>query len=210
MGVVICREPADVAAARSTLGGAERIVLERFLDIRRSLCVHVVIETDGRVRDLGAAEQVCDERGHYGGNWLDPLAAPPEIARAAASIATRAAALGYRGFAGIDMAECADGRLRVLDLNFRLNGSTAAVLLYDDLARTRGLAVMRLRTWKGLGSFAAMIAAAREATAQGFLVPLSTYRPSAAESPRLLGLVLGTSRDEVRRREQELEACGVV
>jgi hypothetical protein len=214
VAVAICRTPDDVDTARTALAGAERIVLESFLDIRRNVCVHVVVEPDGRARYLGAAEQVCDEHGRYGGNWLDPPSVPPGIEPAAIGITERAAALGYRGFAGFDMAECTDGRLRVLDLNFRLNGSTAAMLLYDELVRTRGLAVMRLRIWAGRGSFAEMVATAREATARKFLVPLSTYCPpggaSAADPPRLLGLVLGTSRDAVRRREEELATCGLV
>jgi hypothetical protein len=128
-------------------------------------------------------------------------------------IVERAAALGYRGFAGLDMAVCADGGLRVFDLNFRLNGSTVAVLLHGEIHRTRGTAVMRLRSLRATGRFDAMIGAAREAVARGLLVPLATYRPPGGSepggAPGLLGLVLGRSRDEVARHEEELTGWGL-
>ena len=56
-----------------------------------------------------------------------------------------AAARGYRGIAGIDVAFLEDGPPRVLDLNFRVNGSTAAAWLRSAVERERGAGSMRLR-----------------------------------------------------------------
>lgn len=212
--VWICREPEEVDVARPALDGAEHVVVEAFLDIRRNLCVHFVVEPRGSVRFLGIADQVCDARGRYLGNWIGAVGGVPSAAASAGKkIAEPAAALGYRGFAGLDMAVCADGRLRVFDLNFRVNGSTVAVLLSEEIRRLRGMPVMRLRSFLAGADFGGMIAGAREAVARGILVPLATYQPAEsgrpADPPRLLGLVPGKSRMDVRRHEEELERCGL-
>jgi hypothetical protein len=111
------------------------------------------------------------------------------------------------------MALCANGRLGVFDLNFRVNGSTIAVLLAEDIHRLREMPVMRLRSFVGSTDFSATIAGAREGLGRGLLLPLATYHPAEggrpADAPRLLGLVLGTSRADVGRHEEELERCGL-
>ena len=65
----------------------------------------------------------------------------------------------------------------------------------------------------GSTDFSAMIAGAREGLGRGLFLPLATYHPAdggrPADAPRLLGLVLGTSRADVGRHEEELERCGL-
>jgi hypothetical protein len=94
-----------------------------------SVCLHFVVAIDGDIRYLGAAEQVVDAAGRWQGNWITNEAAPSVAVAAGYEIMRRAVLRGYIGFAGFDVACCADGRLRVLDLNFRVNGSTTAVFL---------------------------------------------------------------------------------
>jgi hypothetical protein len=214
LDVWVCHRADDVDAARIALRDAELVVIERHLDIRRNLCVQFAAAADGQVHFLGAAEQVSDPRGGYQGNWLEgDLAAPAEMIAAGTAIMRQAAALGYRGFAGFDMATCGDGTTKVFDLNFRVNGSTAGLLLHADLARTRAAPVARYRVWHGNGDFAALLATARNAVRRGTLVPLATYDPAADSAagarPALAGLLLGASRDEIRRHEAELAQSGL-
>ena len=58
----------------------------------------------------------------------------------------RGAAMGYRGIAGVDLAFTPEGRIYALDLNFRLNGCTAAILLAPAGERTGERTVMHFRT----------------------------------------------------------------
>jgi hypothetical protein len=105
-----------------------------------------------------------------------------------------------------------DGRVVVLDLNFRSNGSTAAVLLADDVRRRRGARVLRFRGWRVDGDFAALRRLADPAIERGTLLPRSGWDPAAAgaDGPaRASGLLLGSSREEVAEEEARLAALGL-
>jgi hypothetical protein len=213
--VRVCRTPSDVDRARAEMAEEPGIVVEELLDVARSSCVHALVRDDGTVEPLGVAEQVCDADGGYHGNWLDAASdalVPEAVVESVRSIVGRAGERGYRGFAGIDVAFLPDGRARVLDLNFRMNGSTPAVCLREALERGRGARVVRSRSFRCDSSFDALLGAARRAVARGTLVPLSLYDPRACAGggvPRMSGLVLGPSRGAVREEEERLAAEGV-
>ena len=147
--VWICRTAGDVERARVALAGERLAVVEEFLDLCRTVCLHAVARADGTVSVTGKAEEVC-EGERYLGNWLDPHAddVPREVIAVVRHIVERAVRRGYRGIVGIDVGFPRDGSPRILDLNFRVNGSTAAVWLREGLrTRGRGGQSMRLRGW---------------------------------------------------------------
>jgi hypothetical protein len=210
--VWICRSVPDVERARAALTEESRVVVEAWLDIERSVCVHGAILADGTVRLVGIAEEICD-RERYLGNFLDAQAddVPPDVLDAVTGIMARAGTRGYRGILGIDVAFTRDGQRRVLDLNFRVNGSTAAVWLRPVLASGRTSCVMRLRGWTApdLGT---LLHAAGPAVDRGALVPLGVYDPTACEMggvPRLHGLVVAESRAAVADEARRLAEAGL-
>ncbi len=69
--VWICRAPAEVEAARAALRGERGVVIEKYLSIRRTVCVHAAVLPDGPARLTGVAEEVCGPGGRWHGNWLD-------------------------------------------------------------------------------------------------------------------------------------------
>lgn len=213
-GVLICRSKEDLLAASDYFLRCDHVVVESFLRIARNPCLHYTVMPDATVLYLGFADQDVTEEGRYRGNWIhlrSPI--PQEAVEAGRAVMQRGAALGYRGLAGIDMALLSDGRIVVLDLNFRVNGSSAAVLLAPQILRQRGPAVMHLRSFRGNRTFAEMIVAARAAVRRGRLLPLGTFDPQSAghptQSPRLNGIVLGSSQPEVLAVEAELAADGL-
>jgi hypothetical protein len=156
--VVICRSPADVAAAYRFFALAERVVVEEFCEFTENWCLHLAV-SDAGVSYCGASEQICDEAGRYHGNWClqgaGPAAEAIEIARHAACVGWWR---GYRGFMGVDMGRATDGRWLAFDLNFRNNGSTGQVLLRDTFASEWGASCTRICPGiKFEGSFAAMV-----------------------------------------------------
>jgi hypothetical protein len=169
---------------------------------------------DGRVRYLGFADQDVTDGGKYRGNWMQLGASlPTVVVEVAQDVVRRAAALGYRGIAGIDMVLSSDGRVYVLDLNFRVNGSTAAVLLSPALHEERGPCLMHLRGFKGAGSANEMALIARGAVARGQMIPMSLFDAEAAGHRGgvsiLRALVLGPDRDAILAIESELAAAGL-
>jgi hypothetical protein len=212
-GVWICRTAEAVERARDALAAERRVVVEEFLHLVRSVCVHAVVYPDGSSAVIGVAEEVCRD-GRWLGNWHDPLGdnVPPSVLDIVAGIVTSAAALGYRGIVGIDVALLEDGPPRVLDLNFRVNGSTAGAWLRASIGPARGMSTIRGRTWMGRHGFAAMLRVVRAAVDRGTLIPLSLYDPDACEmggAARVGGLLLGKSRAEVQEEERRLAAEGL-
>jgi hypothetical protein len=121
--------------------------------------------------------------------------------------------LGYRGVAGFDVALTTEGELKVLDLNFRLNGSTAALLLYPSASKAFKSPVGRLQFLYGKASFAQLARVVREAIAARFFLPLCIYDPTASieprSSPSVCGIVLGQSRQEVAAKLRYLNTQGL-
>jgi hypothetical protein len=211
--VWICRTADDVECARRALAVESLVVVEEFLKLRRTVCVHAIVLADGTVCVAGMAEEVSDG-ARYLGNWLDREAdaVPREAIDMVERIVGTAACRGYRGIVGIDLAFLDDGSLKVLDLNFRVNGSTAAVWLRDGPGAGRPAACMRLRGWTAAEPDT-LCRAARRAIDRGVLVPLGAYDPTACAMggvPRLHGLVLGATREAVAEQEERLANDGLI
>lgn len=209
--VAICTTRDQVAAAMSRFAAARRLVFEELLDIRQNLCIQGAVMPDGSVRMLGGSEQITDAQGHYKGNRFDRSVPLNQTAVGLASqIIAAAAAKGYRGIAGVDIAVLRDGSVRAFDLNFRVNGSTAALLL---LAGAQPAPLVQTKYWRCGCSVGDMLLLIRRWMNRGRLVPLSAFDPLAAglpsERPRFSGLLLGESIADIARLEQEMAASGL-
>jgi hypothetical protein len=213
-GVAVCRNDDDLAPAAIRFGSCANLIIESFVPIRQNICVNHAVMPDGSIRYLGHAAQHVSETGQYIGNWIalgEEL--PPTFVEIAAKITRKAAALGYRGISGIDIALLDDERPMVLDLNFRVNGSTATVLFAPALLKNFGPVITHLRTFTAADGFEKMIATARSHVRRGHLIPLNTFNPAAtnyAQSPaRLAALVIASTKSEIEAIECELASQGL-
>jgi hypothetical protein len=211
--VHICRDEADLDAAAAALHDAEQVVVEEWLDPVRFLCLNFVVDLDAQVRYLGSAEIACGDDGSYHGNWLgEEASAAAALVEVGTGVAERGAALGYRGVLGVDIAEMPDGRCLAIDLNFRLNGSTASLLVLGARGPQSAGGVARPRTWTYDGPLADLAKVAVRALRLGMLVPLSAFDPTVHGLPdpaRLSGLLMGESRADVARGLTQFEAWGL-
>jgi hypothetical protein len=213
LDVVLCRIPADVLHAEERFACCERVVVEEFLCMERNLCVQFFASVDGSIRYLGSTEQVVDGQGNYLGNWVDAASGvPAEVVELGETIMAKAAAMGYRGVAGFDTAVLPGGGLAVFDLNFRLNGSTAALMLFSGVSQ-REAQTARFRPFRSHLALGPTLRVLRRAIRDGELVPLSFYNPFAGpvpgRPPSLSGMLFGSSRNEVRKKEARLAAEGI-
>lgn len=214
-GVAICRTNDDLAEAHERFAGCERLVVESYQSILRNACLHYAVMPDGTTRYLGSADQDIDANGRYRGNWISlGSTLSREMIDIGRAIVTRGALLGYRGFAGIDIAGTEDARWVVLDLNFRVNGSAAAVLLAPAIQRAVGPCCLHLRSFSCDAGFMRLLAATRLALRSGRLLPLVTFDPMAAgyagQPSRLSALIIAESQADAHRVETELAASGLV
>jgi L-aspartate-L-methionine ligase len=214
VAIAVCRSVEEIDAAARRFSNCEQIVVESFLPIIRNPCLNYAVMPDGQVRYLGDADQDITGDYEYVGNWLQlESMLPKKMVEIGCAVAGRASGLGYRGILGIDLAILSDERIMVLDLNFRLNGSTAAVLLAPGIARAHGAGWLHLRRFVSREGYDVLIAAARSALRRGRLLPLATFDPQAAgihdQRARIVAIVLGDSRDDIRAIEAEFSSQGL-
>jgi len=213
--VAICRTIDDLEATRLRFTGCERLIVESCQSILRNVCLNYAVMPDGTTRYLGFADQDSDANGRYRGNWiLFGSSVPDGVIDVGMAIVMRGASLGYRGFAGIDIIETDDARWLVLDLNFRVNGSTAAILLAPAIQHASGACCLHLRSFTCEAAFTNLIAATRSALRSGSLVPLGTFDPAVAgyigQPSRLFALIVAESQSAALRVEAEFAASGLV
>jgi hypothetical protein len=213
LDVRVCLAPGELEVAVGELCAAERVVLERFYRFGRSFCLNYGIGGAG-ITYLGAAEQICDARGAYAGNWLDAQVGPgADLVELGLETARAGRALGYRGILGVDAGRAESGRPVLFDPNFRLNACTAQVLLARSVAADWGRACTRLRS--GLvfrGGFSEMVAALQRQVAARSLVPLVVFDGNALRHPpphpSCSLLLTGDDRADVERRLAALRREG--
>lgn len=208
--VALCRSSDELRQKLTQLGGLSAVIVEEFLTIARNMCLNYTTHQN-QIKFLAAADQIVDAAGAYQGNWLKPVQPPAEAIAIGLVIMEKAVALGYRGVAGFDMAVLPDGRIKVLDLNFRLNGSTPALLFQDALSEALGSVWEgRLATWQNSGCFKAFVEAARTANRAGWLLPLAVWdAQNRGGRARLRGVLLGATRAEIEARNSQLAGLGL-
>lgn len=207
VAVAMLRRFEDWAAVQTKLSGAQRFVVEQFIHARDNFCLNFFTHGKHSVF-LGSSKQLTDSEGAYLGNWYDPAVTPPSAAiDVGHAIMAAAMEMGYSGVAGFDMLVDQQDRLWVIDLNFRLNGSTPA-LMWLDVLRS---ADVGCRQAKSL-SVVTTTDLDRKMNRLEELVQLKAFFPltviaendSADHAPRLgiRGLVLGQSHQEVMDLDQ--------
>jgi hypothetical protein len=211
--VLLCRNESDLKRAEEFFGSCETVIVEKFIAMRRNLCLNYAVFPDGKIEYLGAADQIVDGDLNYLGNWLGPDNDPPtDLVKAGHEVMTSAWHRGYRGFAGFDAAVMDDGASTIYDLNFRFNGSTTPLLLYRDLLSRFGMPIAKFSAWTYSGRFDRMIALLKTAPEKYGFIPFSTYDPAASHNnrikPRASALLFGRTRDEVHEKEKELNLLG--
>jgi hypothetical protein len=212
--VRICRSITDVQKAVSYFAECRSVIVEEYLHIRRNLCLHYCVTQEGSIAYLGFAKQVIDEDGQYHGNWIDVKEeCPIEAIELGTRIALTGFERGYFGVLGIDVAMLEDGTCKAFDLNFRGNGSTPAVLYAQSVYENYHKPVMRFRRFTGRGNYRDMLKIVYRALARGMFLPLGSCDPEAGsyrgERPRLIGLILGATRQNVFENERELVSMGL-
>ena len=211
VGVRLCRTIDDLEDARDAMASCEIVVVEEWLEFTRSECLTYAVGPEGDVRYVGAAQQIVTGM-RFRGNRVDDTRPPAAAVEAGGEIAARAAKRGYMGFVGIDYGLLDDGRIRILDLNFRINASTPLVVLRQAMLEAIGAHHAISASWTSMLSFAEFIDAIRTGWDLGWLQPLVVFDPEASPlggPPLLLAILVGADEDELARRTARLANRGL-
>lgn len=213
--VLIARDEAAVRSVPARLAGCDRVVVEEFQPFTRTMCLNLAADYQGVVHYIGSADQVVADDGTYLSSWVNPELAPPESAVAIArDIMTRAASMGYVGFAGFDLGLLPDGRALFFDLNFRVCGSTPTLLWYDEVRRRVGPgAWARAISISGRVPFADLCETGRRLADERHFLPTGGFDPSGTiwegRLPSIRGVMMGPDRAETEARCEALLAQGL-
>ncbi|WP_033442013.1 hypothetical protein [Saccharothrix sp. NRRL B-16314] len=124
-------EPVEFPAFTDLLG---EFVVEEYLDIVRNWGIQLYVGPDAVARLLAVTEQRVDATGVYVGGLFGLVSPPPaDLLAECVAITQRAADVGYRGLCSLDCAETGDGRLVMLDLNFRITSGSIPLLALQSV-----------------------------------------------------------------------------
>ncbi len=212
--VMICNTRADVDNASTFFSRCDHVIVEKYLAMQHNLCLNYAVNAEGLITYLGSCEQIIDCQGNYHGNWLDDEGeAPPLAIESGFQIVRKGFTHGYYGCIGIDMAILEDGRVIVYDLNFRLNGSTPALMLEDSIRKKHRRSVLCLRSFGCKDSYKKVLDTVYTAMAAGSFLPLVSCDPTAGESPKehpsVSGILMGDTREEIAEIIKELGNSGL-
>jgi hypothetical protein len=204
-GVYVHQAGGAIAQPSFVQPGAELIV-EEYLDLVENWCVHFCVEAIGAPRLLGATEQLISATGAYGGSRVGGTVLPPAAAALCHAVAERARGLGFIGYCGIDTALTSSGEVKVFDLNFRINASTAPLLVLNAIAESRGAGWDgrgRWQTYRHEGPLPDLVKRLESVYPKGGLVPIASYDPAFTANgpgPSLLSaLLLGDDERDLQR-----------
>jgi hypothetical protein len=135
--VFVCHSMEELARAAHILPMDARVIVEPWLEHKRNICVQFLVG-EFSIRYLGSAEQIIENGTAHIGNVIRSDEVISEKVNQSLRIACgRAQMLGYRGVAGFDVLVANDENAWVIDANFRLNGSTIALLLASNGTSSR-------------------------------------------------------------------------
>lgn len=186
-------------------------VLEEYLHIRGNWGIQLYIAPDATARLLAVTEQRIDAAGLYDGGRFGLVSSPPAVLLTEClAIAQRAADLGYRGMCSLDCAQTADGRLVMLDLNFRITAGSIPLLALQSVhpdALDRPAESLNLTVTAPLAD---LLADLRPTLTAGGLLVVGGHDTTRTDNPvrqsTLHLVVFGDDPEDVATRRRALEA----
>ncbi|OCA87723.1 hypothetical protein A8F94_07675 [Bacillus sp. FJAT-27225] len=209
--VALCQTEEDVNQAWEAFKESEQIVVEELVNIEKNYCVQFARTHEGEIICLGAAEQITTDDGNHSGNWLsDCEAAPDDVMAVGEKIMENAAKLDYVGVGGFDILTTTDGRIVCIDLNFRLNASTPALLLKDSILSSTKKEYLLYRTWQIETDWEDFYGTCQSMIENRELFPLSIYKPEDNQNarPRISAILAGDTKEEIIAIEEYLDRHG--
>lgn len=195
----------DQARELSSSSSSE-FVIEEARPYTTTFCLNYIIHSPCNIKYIGAGEQLIKEHTAYIGSWFDPDSQPSaEAVNDGMRIAQRAAQAGYIGFAGMDVGVLANHGWEFIDLNFRINGSTPALLFLPGIRqhlKTNHVAQLCVFTPSSIPPESLLFLLQEMDLNHLFILSAFAPREPNSGTPRIKVIILGDDRQQVARRKQ--------
>ncbi|UNC92230.1 hypothetical protein [Candidatus Contubernalis alkaliaceticus] len=207
--VIICKDRNDINNAWDYFQTCSTVVLEEYIEINQNYNLQFAKTINHQIIYLGASQQISNPTGHYLGNWLVKNNEPPGLLiQLGRLIMERACSLGFMGIVGFDIVISKENRVLAIDLNFRINGSTPALLLKESIFKIHNASVLLSRSWKPNMNWNKFKLTCQNAIESGYLIPISIYNPlvdsNSHSIPHISGILIGSSKEDILKKERLL------
>lgn len=204
--VIICYNQADIDKAADFFQSSSAVVIEEFVEISKNYNVQFARTINGEIVYIGASEQITSPGGIYLGNWVGKDHEPPEdLIKLGYVIMKSACSLGFIGVGGFDIIITNDNKVFAIDLNFRLNGSTAALLLKESIFKAHNASILLFKNWDSYLNWDKFYVVCQKAIDELNLIPLAFNKPIDSYKPNtacyISGIIFGNSKEDVLHKE---------
>lgn len=202
-GVRICHNKDDYERSVVYFKNSKYFV-EQFIQSIENICLQFFCDINGGITYLGATDQMIDSNGTHKGNVIrQEKLVDDKIIEQGYSIMSKAYKFGYYGYAGFDVLVDIERHFYFIDLNFRLNASTTALLLKDYVRETFGKKNSLLGTFSfEKRSYQEMLQHIQLSIDKKLFIPLSIWNPEnyyKKTHASCLGLIIFEHDNEIQK-----------
>lgn len=183
------------------------IVSEYIKNVVQNYCVQFYVNKAGDIKLIGTTKQLVTSEGNYLGGIIDYRQTDMNrFSKMIATIGKYAHQQKYFGVIGFDVLEDKDGQMYVIDVNFRVNGSTPLCLQRHTLLE-RGKEVAKyFSNYRIIGSLESILLNLKTELDNKELIILSALEKSEAEQiyTEIYGIISGEKITKIQQIEHKL------
>ncbi|MGX7136685.1 hypothetical protein RV15_GL002749 [Enterococcus silesiacus] len=209
-GVYICMNEEDLSKAIPFFAESHQVILETYIHPEENLCIQFSCNKSGHIRFLGATKQLISAGIHKGNVIGNSVQVDSAIVTEGTSIMQKAHKQGFYGIAGFDVIIAKD-QFYFIDLNFRLNASTAPLLLMPFLSKKYSKENGQLGTFCFEFTYEKMLDSLYKLMHANVFFPLSIWNPKdycIKTPPSVIGLTFFNTDSELLTNLTEMSRLG--
>ncbi|MGX7419861.1 ATP-grasp domain-containing protein [Carnobacterium gallinarum] len=209
-GVYICMNAVDLAEAILFFDKSPQVIIETYIHPEENFCVQFACSPSGEISYLGTTAQLILQGIHKGNILGTVVEVNSAIVTEGISIMKKAFEQGFHGIAGFDVIISND-QFYFIDLNFRLNASTAPLLLMPFISQTYSKDNAQLSSFAFQHDYPKMLEELHKLVDSQTFIPLSIWNPEAYStetSSSVIGLTLFNTEAERIENSERLAELG--
>ncbi|BAZ48919.1 hypothetical protein NIES4103_15300 [Nostoc sp. NIES-4103] len=183
------------------------IVSEYIKNVVQNYCIQFYINNAGDIKLIGTTSQLVTSEGNYLGGIINYCKTDTnQFSQMIAAIGKYAHQQKYFGIIGFDVLEDKDGQMYVIDVNFRVNGSTPLCLQrYTLLGLGKELAKYS-NNYRLVGSLKSILVALKPELDSKDLIILSALEKSEYGQiyTEIYGIISGRTIEDIQRIEYKM------
>jgi hypothetical protein len=189
------------------------IVVSEFIqNIVQNYCVQFYVSKAGDIRLIGTTNQLVTSEGNYLGGTIHYRETDMNrFSKMIAAIGKYAHQQKYFGVMGFDVLEDKDGQMYVINVNFRVNGSTPLCLQRHILLGLGKEVAKYSSNYRFIGSFESILITLKPELDSKDLIILSALEKRNSEQiyTEISGILLASTTEEMPHIERKLQSKGL-